>query len=320
MLARESCKMSELLLPAICSSVFARDASSPTFRQVFERSICRISPHKTFPGPISTKVCTPSAISRRMLCSHFTAPVTCATSVARARNSSLTKDASTLHTTGYTGFCIFRCVQVRFQTVLRGLHQRTMEGRAHGQQLSRALRPRSSASFAPRSTAAVLPEITICSGELIFAGEQTSPCAASWQTAATFSNSMPRIAAIAPTPTGTASCIYFPRLRTVRTASAKAHRPGGDVCRILAQAVAGHKTRLGDAALKNSQRRNRHGENRRLRDLGQPQLFFRTFKAHLRQFVAQRLVGFFKRLPRDGIFLGRDLCPCPRPAIPGRGK
>ena len=56
--------------------VFASDASSPTFRQLFERSICRISPHKTFPGPISTKISTPCPISRRMHCSHFTEPVT----------------------------------------------------------------------------------------------------------------------------------------------------------------------------------------------------------------------------------------------------
>src|ERR1035441_9706708 len=43
-----------------------------TFRQVFERSICRISPHRTFPGPTSMNVCTPCAISRRMHWSHLT--------------------------------------------------------------------------------------------------------------------------------------------------------------------------------------------------------------------------------------------------------
>ena len=87
----------------------------------------------------------------------------------------------------------------------------------------------------------------------------------------------------------------------------KAHRARSHVCRILAEAVARHKTRLGDAALKNPQGRNRRGENRRLRDLGEPQLLFRSLKAYLRQLVAQRLVGFFKRLPRDGILLGEIL-------------
>src|SRR6266566_4051435 len=83
------------------------------------------------------------------------------------------------------------------------------------------LAPRSSASLTARSTAAACPEMTICSGELMFAGSQTSPCAESPQTPATASRSIPRIAAIEPVPTGTASCMYLPRLRTVRTASAK---------------------------------------------------------------------------------------------------
>ena len=80
--------------------------------------------------------------------------------------------------------------------------------------------PRSSASLVARSTAPVLPEITICSGELMLAGSQTSPCAASRQTSATLSGAIPRIAAMAPTPMGTASCMYLPRLRTVQRASA----------------------------------------------------------------------------------------------------
>src|SRR5260370_1050063 len=57
--------------------------------------------------------------------------------------------------------------------------------------------------------------------ELQFAASQASPCAASLQTPATASGDIPRIAAIEPVPTGTASCMYLPRLRTVRTASAK---------------------------------------------------------------------------------------------------
>ena len=64
------------------------------------------------------------------------------------------------------------------------------------------------------------------------------------------------------------------------------------------------KLGLGNSRLKNSQRRNRSRENRGLRDLGQPQLIFRSFKTKLREFVAQGFVGFLKRLPRDGIFLG----------------
>src|SRR3974390_61534 len=82
------------------------------------------------------------------------------------------------------------------------------------------LAPRFLANTVARSTAALLPEITVWSGELRFAAWQTSPCADSAHTFSTSSAAMATIAAIAPTPTGTASCIYLPRLRTVRTASA----------------------------------------------------------------------------------------------------
>src|SRR5437667_216826 len=61
--------------------------------------------------------------------------------------------------------------------------------------------PRSPASFAARSTADAWPEMTICSGELTFAGSQIWPWAASRQTALTVSTFMPRTAAIAPIPT-----------------------------------------------------------------------------------------------------------------------
>jgi hypothetical protein len=64
--------------------------------------------------------------------------------------------------------------------------------------------------------------------------------------------------------------------------------------------VAGHKAGLGNLALKNSQGRNRHCKYRWLGDLGEAQLFFRPVEANLRQFVAESLVGFFERLPRDG--------------------
>ena len=76
-----------------------------TFRQVFERSICRISPHKTFPGPTSIKVCTPLRDQQ----AHALLPL------HRSRNlldqcvagaiASVTKSASTLQATGYTGLC-----------------------------------------------------------------------------------------------------------------------------------------------------------------------------------------------------------------------
>src|SRR5208337_3106017 len=72
---------------------------------------------------------------------------------------------------------------------------------------------------------ALLPEITVCSGELRLAAWLTSPCAASSQICCTLSLASASTAAIAPTPTGTASCIYLPRLRTTRTASLNENVP-----------------------------------------------------------------------------------------------
>ena len=87
------------------------------------------------------------------------------------------------------------------------------------------LAPPALANSAARSTAGLLPEMTICSGELMLAGEQISSCAACLQMRSTSASGIPNTAAIAPCPTGTASCMYLPRLRTVRTASAKSKLP-----------------------------------------------------------------------------------------------
>src|SRR5262245_20734590 len=67
--------------------------------------------------------------------------------------------------------------------------------------------------------------MTICWGELTFATSTTSPAAASAHTCSTAARSIPMTAAIAPVPTGTASCMNSPRRRTMRTASRKASAP-----------------------------------------------------------------------------------------------
>ncbi len=45
-----------------------------------------------------------------------------------------------------------------------------------------------------------------------------------------------------------------------------------------------------------------YGKNGRLGNFSEAQLVFRSIEADLRQFVAERFVGFFKGLARDGIF------------------
>ena len=67
--------------------------------------------------------------------------------------------------------------------------------------------------------------MTIWPGELMLATLTTSPCAASAQAFSAASTSSPMSAAMAPVPTGTASCMNSPRLRTSRTASAKPSAP-----------------------------------------------------------------------------------------------
>ncbi len=69
------------------------------------------------------------------------------------------------------------------------------------------LAPSSFARADARATASFEPAITTWPGAFMFAGLTTSPCAASAQACATFSASRPRMAAIAPCPTGTASCM-----------------------------------------------------------------------------------------------------------------
>ena len=115
---------------------------------------------------------------------------------------------------------------------------------------------------------------------------------------------------MAPTPTGTASCMYLPRLRTVRTASAKLQRPRGNMRGIFAQAVSGDKVGPEPSFFEHAPGCDRRRQNRRLRDLGQPKLVFGTFEADLRKLVAQRVVGFGKRLFRDRVCAPPVPCPC----------
>jgi hypothetical protein len=83
------------------------------------------------------------------------------------------------------------------------------------------LAPAANAEAVTRATAPACPATTICPGPLKFAQDTISPCAASSQIRSSGARSRPRIAAIAPTPAGTASCMNRPRARTVRTASAR---------------------------------------------------------------------------------------------------
>src|SRR5208283_5212356 len=87
------------------------------------------------------------------------------------------------------------------------------------------LAPDCEAISTARLTAAASPEMTVWSGELRLAAVQTAPSAARLQASATTAVDTPRMAAMAPWPGGTASCMYWPRLWTRRTASANCSEP-----------------------------------------------------------------------------------------------
>src|SRR5205807_10272705 len=67
--------------------------------------------------------------------------------------------------------------------------------------------------------------------------------------------------------------------------------------------------------------RHRHGENGRLGDFGEPQLFLWAFKTELREVVTERAVGFVEGLPghwiqRRQLFAHADSLR----ALPGKKK
>lgn len=75
------------------------------------------------------------------------------------------------------------------------------------------------------SMPAFVPAITTCAGALKFTASTTPAADASAHTARTVSSSRPRIAAMPPTPTGTAVCIACARKRTSGSASRNAIAP-----------------------------------------------------------------------------------------------
>src|SRR5215467_6512933 len=76
---------------------------------------------------------------------------------------------------------------------------------------------------------------------------------------------------------------------------------------VFAEAVACDVTRFWNLRLHNAERRNRHGQDCRLSDLGEAKLVLWPFETNVRQLVAQCLVGLFKRLPRHRILLKQIL-------------
>jgi hypothetical protein len=69
--------------------------------------------------------------------------------------------------------------------------------------------------------------------------------------------------------------------------------------------VSGDKTGFNAILIHNPPSRYGRGQNRWLRNLGQPKLIFGTFKAKRGELVTERLVSLFKCLPGYGILFGK---------------
>ena len=142
----------------------------------------------------------------------------------RTSSARVVSPASTFRTTGSRGSAARTAPSTSASRSAAGAIRRQWNGALTGRMTLR-FPPRVAASATARSTAARWPATTIWPGELMFATSRTSPPAASRQISSTTSRSTPRTAAMAPVPTGTASCMNSPRRRTTRTASPKDNAP-----------------------------------------------------------------------------------------------
>ena len=186
-----------------------------------ERSICRKSPESTLPGPTSTKIVTPRF-------DHFMYRVEPPHRLRHLPDQRLTRlipsrNRLRIHIRDHgNSQCVeFRRAQIRLQAAAAPAPS-ARNGTAPKPATSPRVSLRSAKQFPlpasqpPRSPKSPFAPVNSSSqvkprcGLPLFCRYQLLRRERS-----------PRIAAIAPSPTGTASCIYFPRLRAIFTASAK---------------------------------------------------------------------------------------------------
>ena len=154
-----------------------------------------------------------------MISRQRTRAVTCRTSSARIVAGSRTGSAVTLAISGTAGGTSSTSAIAPRQPLGRRRHQRAME-RGRDLQQDAAPRPtllgqRDGALDRVRAARDHLLAFAIVVGELADAALD----AASAATASTVATSAPRMAAMAPSPAGTASCMAWPRSRSRRAAS-----------------------------------------------------------------------------------------------------
>ena len=142
---------------------------------VFERSIWRISPQSTLPGPTSTKM---HSLADQQ--PHRLVPLHRAGDLADQRVATAYPHRSRDQRRRCTlresqGLEIVSCFRSAANRSCAGFISEQWNGALTGSILAR-FAPRSSASFTARSTAATCSGDDNLSGELMFAASQTSPC------------------------------------------------------------------------------------------------------------------------------------------------
>jgi hypothetical protein len=187
-----------------------------------------------------------AAMRGRSSFTHCTAPSTWRTSSSFTRAGRSLGSASTLAITGNARGPTARAEGLR-EPVARGAHERAVKGRAH---LERdGLAPSRGDELDGRGARPACPAITICPGALKFAGRRPRR-SARWPRRTrrlVASGSRPMMAAIAPSPSGTAACMASPRRRQRRTASSSPSAPRRHERAVLTQRVARGERRGGAA-------------------------------------------------------------------------
>ena len=175
------------------------------------------------------------------------------------------------------------------------LHQRAVEGRAHRQQHALPAAARRGRAHRALHRRAMPGDDDLARRVDVGHPDHLALRGLRADAARPPASSTPMSAAIAPVPTGTASCMNSPRLRTSRTASAKRSAP--------ATTSAEYSPRLWPAARparrpRSAQRgggRHARGQHRGLGVGGQRQVGLRALEAEAREREAERLVGLLAR-------------------------
>ena len=130
---------------------------------------------------------------------------------------------------------------------------------------------------------------------------------------------------MAPTPTGTAFCIAWPRMRSSRAVSAMREGAGRGERRIFAERMAGDELRVAleieaGFRLQHAHGGERHRHQRRLRVLGERERLGRAFAHDGAELVAERLVDLVEHLRAPARNSSASALPMPTAWLPWPGN